>query len=196
MVKRKTILLGLLSVVSLGILGFVGWELYARWRLRELLGEQTMTILLGATRVEVFRVRPEGSVKSDDQEASKTMIGGHRITVSGGERDEEYARRLTTVILDKQTYRFHVHNPVFGIISTCAFRPGVGFRVFKGQEAVEILLCFNCNEMRILSKDAEGNVTHRAIGEFKPMRLVLLQLCKEGFPADSEIQELRDVRGS
>ena len=69
------------------------------------------------------------------------------------------------------------------------FDPGVGFRVWKDDQAVEILICFGCNNLYC------GPPTNRArenaaFGS-SPRRSYLVRLAKEAFPDDKAIQRLK-----
>ncbi len=78
--------------------------------------------------------------------------------------------------------------------SRLSARPGVGYRVWRGDEAVEVVLCFSCDELLVLSpKGADGSV-HRAAEDFDPARARLVALAKQEFPADQDIQSLNGQR--
>jgi hypothetical protein len=64
----------------------------------------------------------------------------------------------------------------------------VGFRAWKEEEAVDVLICFTCDNLYCgpPTDQAKENAGFRG----SPRRDDLLQLAKEAFPEDAEIQSL------
>jgi hypothetical protein len=149
-------------------------------RVKKHLGEKTIEILNGSTRVEVFRVAPARNAKADDKQ-----VGGHRITATGKERDQKFAARLAVVLQRDDT--------LFGTQARC-FVPGVAFRLWQDKEGVEVLICFTCENLRIIARDDRGKEIKNVSGAFGPDRAPLLKLVKEAFPDDKEIQAIREKR--
>jgi hypothetical protein len=143
---------------------------------KRFLGEETLATLRGATRMEAFRVSPEGKDAADDRE----RMGGYPILGRG--RVKVAPKALTAVLLDEKTYDF-------GSAKRCLFSPGVGYRVWKGKRAVDVLLCFSCNELRVVGPAADGSV-REATEDFDRVRERLVKLAKRSFPEDAEIQGL------
>lgn len=145
-------------------------------KVKKLFGEKAVAVLAGATKVEVFRVdsgKPGGKDKT---------VGGYRVTATGKDRDEKFAARLAGVVLDEESY-------VWGAAKGCVFQPGVAFRVWKGEESVEVVICFACDQVRVSAAGKDG-----VPAESDPGRAALVKLAKEALPDDKEIQKLTESR--
>ena len=148
---------------------------------KELLGEKALELLKGGTKVEVFRV------DSDKPEAGDKAVAGYRITAVGKDRDKEFAKAVWEVAKSDGTYDFTS-------AKGCIFRPGVAFRVWKGEESVVLVICFACDQMAIVTLDKDGKAVARAHAETDPGRPALLKLAKTALPDDKEIQKLKEKR--
>jgi hypothetical protein len=148
---------------------------------KELLGEKVVALLKGATKVEVFRV------DSDKPGATDKAVAGYRITAVGKDRDATFAKAVWEVATSKDTYEFNA-------AKGCIFRPGVAFRVWKGEESVAFVICFACDQMAIVTLDKDGKAVATAHAETDPGRAALLKLAKTAFPDDKEIQKLKEKR--
>jgi hypothetical protein len=151
---------------------------------QEFLGDKTIAILQGATRVETFRV------DADSSKPGANRVGGYAITATGKEQDKEFTAKLAGVLLDDGAY--------FGVQAQC-FDPGVAFRLWKNKESVEVVICFHCSNLKLGARDAKGKVFDETenlkVGGFGGAdgsygRLV--KLAKEAFPDDKDIQALKE----
>src|SRR5262249_20587950 len=106
-----------------------------------------------------------------------------RVIAQGPDQGAELAARLRSILADEATYsRSH----------KMCFWPGVAFRVHSGDEVVDVLVCFYCDNLycgppRDLAPNAE-NLSF----DGSPRRADLVRLAKEAFPDDKEIQALED----
>jgi hypothetical protein len=143
------------------------------------LDRRTRAILVGASKVEVFRLDGEG--RRTPKAEGETRLGGYKVKARGEDLGPDFASRLATVLFDEATYTETYAN---------CFWPGVGYRVWKGDEAAEVLICFRCDNLYWGPPSPEANVT----GSFRdsPSRVKLVRLAKEAFPDDKEIQGLKD----
>src|SRR5262249_278737 len=139
------------------------------------LGRQTVDILSGATKVEVFRIDGKGDRQPKPGEAA--MLG-NPVTARGKDQDEAFAKKLADVLLDDRTYTEEW--------AKC-FRPGVAFRVWRGSDSVKVLVCFQCDNF-YCGPPADRNATFHG----SPQRPRLVRLAKEAFPEDPEIQALAE----
>ena len=128
------------------------------------------------TRVEVFRVSSEQAGPSD---AAK--IGGYPILGTGKEQGPEFAARLSKVLRS---------DGVTPNRKKCGLQPGVAYRLWNGNKAVEVLVCFKCDVLWPHVVGEEGVPPHHEWKDFDPVRPELLALTKEAFPEDAEIQSL------
>ncbi|MBI1914333.1 MAG: hypothetical protein HYS12_06290 [Planctomycetes bacterium] len=146
------------------------------------LDRRTQDILANADRVEVFRI--DGLEKEPEEEPTATngpKIDGFPIISTRKDQGKEFARRLGEVLSDDQISK---EGPK-------CFWPGVAFRVRRGEDCIDVLLCFKCDNFYCgpATKDIP-----RETGSFGNGRLRsrLLQLAKEAFPDDKDIQALQD----
>lgn len=149
---------------------------------KERFDAQTRAVLVGATRVEVFRIDGEdGPHDRKPKTPGEGRIGGFRVTAQGKEQGKEFASRLADILCDDKTYTRN--------FASC-FWPGVAFRVRKGEEVVEVLICFTCGNLYVgpPTKVARENVSFNG----SPLRPRLVRLAKEAFPQDKEIQGLKE----
>src|SRR5262249_12994445 len=97
------------------------------------LGEKTIEILKGATKVEVFRIEGGGG-----PQAKADTIGPdrrqYRIVATGKEQGKEFAAKVREFLFDEGTT---IPSGVGG------FSQGdVAFRLWKDKESVAVVLCF------------------------------------------------------
>jgi hypothetical protein len=148
----------------------------------EALGEPTVGFLKGTTKVEAFRIKLDKA----DKEGVKT-VGGYPITATGKEQGKDFAGKLRDVLFADATYE--------GRSARC-FEPGVAFRARTDKkESVEVIICFHCSNLSVISYDANGKVVKKdAGGGFggTPSWTALVKLAKEAFPDDKEIQALKE----
>src|SRR5215207_3985473 len=120
--------LWLLPVLAvLAVIAFVGTEIWGG------VSRSATSILRHGDRVEVFRVSP----KRADQPGPDT-IGGYPILAVGKEQGPEFAARLGKVLRSWGVARSS---------KKCAVEPGVAFRVWRGDRALEVLVCFKCDDL-------------------------------------------------
>jgi hypothetical protein len=159
-------------------------------KMRDKLGNDTIDVLLGATRVEAFRVDKDPD-KAKGKPASET-IGGFLIIGKGSEQQVDFGRKLTTVVLKDDTF-FHTR-------SIQCYWPGVAFRLWKGDKSVEVVICFNCANLTVgmtgTPTYADRGPVRRPFGDStNAVRAALVGLAKEAFPNDPEIQGMKRPYG-
>jgi hypothetical protein len=148
-------------------------------KIKKRFGDQTVGLLIGADKVEVFRVSTDLPQKDD-----KTVVG-FRITATGPEQDAKFAAKLASVALNEKTYAWDT-------AKGCSFEPGVAFRVWKGEESVVIVICFQCDQVQITTLDKTGKAGKPVYGESDPGRAALVRLAKAALPDDKDIQALME----
>ena len=135
------------------------------------------SILKGVNRVEVFRVGSEELPEGSTEKA----LGGYPILAMGKEQGASFASRLSKVLRSE------------GVIDNeykCGLEPGVAFRLWNGDRAVEVLDCFKCNILWPYVVGPPDAATQHERKNFSRVRAELLALSKEAFPDDAEIQGL------
>lgn len=144
------------------------------------LDRRTADILRGATRVEVFRVS-SGELDEKPKPGDST-IGGYRVLSQGKDQDSDFAVKLANVLTDRKTYT--------NTWAAC-FNPGVAFRVWKGDSAVDIIICFHCSNF-YFGPSTDSRPSDNASFNRSPNRRLLVQLAKEAFPDDKDIQKISE----
>src|SRR4051812_3599035 len=78
------------------------------------------------------------------------MVDGYAVTARGKDQGPDFARRLAAILLDQRTY----HN-----VNAMCYWPGVAFRVYKGDDCVDVVICFFCHNFFL------GNPTDHSVME-------------------------------
>jgi hypothetical protein len=136
------------------------------------------SILRNGTRAEVFRVSPKYSPERTDG-----TIGGYPIIATGTELGPESISRLGNVLR-----RWGVSKSS----KKSTFEPGVAFRVWHEDKALDVLLSFDSDELWT-HVVGDPNTSEEML-DFAPVRAELLTLVKEAFPDNAKIQALPDKR--
>ena len=136
---------------------------------RTFLGPTAVSILEQPTKIEAWRIhaKPGGPEKSDPPKPVDLAI----------------ARDLAPVLLAESTYSF---NSAKG----CKFTPGMGVRVWRDAKAVDVIFCFSCNELKLVSPDPVAKGYYRT-EDFDNARQKLVAIAKRALPDDAEIQALK-----
>jgi hypothetical protein len=141
------------------------------------LDRRTRAIFAGANKVEVFRI--EYNEKPSPPETM--LIDGYPVIAKGQDQNEEFAAKLATLLEERNLYTNW--RPM-------CFMPGVVFRVWKGEKAVDVVICFKCNNF-YLGSPKDRVMENKWFGG-SPLRYRLVGLAKEAFPEDKDIQALKD----
>lgn len=136
------------------------------------------SILRDAKRAEVFRVGPEPVAN-----ATGGVIGGYPILATGKEQGANYAARLSKVLRSGGVTQNR---------KKCGLQPGVAYRLWNDDRAVEVLVCFKCDVLWPHVVGSSDKDTHYEWQDFDPVRGKLVALAKEAFPDDAEIQSLHE----
>jgi hypothetical protein len=71
----------------------------------------------------------------------------------------------------------------------CGFQPGVAFRFWKGDKAVDVLICFRCSELLVRPADSNGWGTGKLGFDRAAQRF--LSLAKRARPEDPNLKDLK-----
>ena len=140
-------------------------------------GDKVISIVDGATRVEVFRLK-------DHLLSNYYPLAKHKeaIDYAGKPQGKEFASRLSDVLLKPTTY---------GIQNWACFSPGVAFRLWRNKQSATVLICFHCNNLLLLDDAAKASDKKGYTqGISSEGRAALVQLVKEVLPDDAVIQSL------
>lgn len=145
----------------------------------------TRGVLAGATKVEAFRIDakngPETSPEDRRRVEGERRIGYWLITAQGRDQGKEFADKLAGILLDDKNYS--------DTFADC-FEPGVAFRVWKGQESVDVVICFHCDNI-YCGPPKPVEMENASLWD-SPARARLVRLAKEAFPDDKDIQALEE----
>ena len=133
------------------------------------LGWQRFEVLLEADRVESYRLGEE-----DHPEG----IGGRRVLSRGPNLTAGQVAALEALLIDPDSY-------VFSSVKRCDPTPQVALRHVRGDETVDVILCFDCD---IWEFDFQGRAS---IEDFDPVRPQLVELVKALFPQEPAVQKLQ-----
>ena len=131
--------------------------------------------LKNAERVEVFRVGPDPATPGAD------AIGGFPILATGPDQGPAFAAWLAEIMTG---------GGVTPNRKKCGLRPGVAFRVWHGGDALEVLVCFECDVLWPHPAGAPVEGMYAELRDFDPVRPELLALAREAFPDDALLREL------
>lgn len=127
----------------------------------------------------MFRV----SERVDPQ--ARNAIGGYPILATGPEQGVDFAARLAKVLRSRGVTP---NRKKWGL------EPGVAFRLWSGDRAMEVLVCFKCDVLWPYVVGEISDTPHYEWRDFDPVRAELLALSKEAFPTDPVIQGLTAQR--
>lgn len=140
-------------------------------------GEDALSVVLAPEDVQAFRI--ESPSVSNDEEAAATEIGGYPVTAGPIDVDDSAAKELAVMLRNPGTYDWPS-------AKGCTFEPGVAVRFTGPSGTIDVLLCFSCDELKILRNG-------RIVGgeDFDNARPRLLAIVKRLFPDDAAIQSLQ-----
>ena len=132
-------------------------------------------------RVESLEVRD--LIEATDRDVTPTVSnlpGRFAIKPGAIPVDAALGTRLSRIVLDPASYD--------AFYKPCIFQPAVAFRFWKGQKAVDLLVCFHCTDLAFQVVGAPAAIGGKL--SFGPMRARLLALVKEARPADKRLKDL------
>src|SRR4051812_30300972 len=131
-------------------------------RVREFLGAPAVAVLNNPVKVETFRVSSKFQKDGPTTRAGK-QIDGYPLLATGKEMDGAFGHRLAAVFFNEKTYDF-------ASAKGCLFDPGVIFRVWNGQQYLDLILCFQCNEFKFRLTDESGKEVRQGGEDFDRSR--------------------------
>jgi hypothetical protein len=139
-------------------------------RAKTFLGPTAVTVLEQPTRIEAWRIHAQP--------------GRPLTTQPAKDLDLAVARQLATILQDPATYNFDS-------AKGCIFQPGLGIRLWRDQQSFDVIVCFSCSELKIVSLDPTTKQRPYTTEDFDNARPALVALAKKAFPTDPEIQSLK-----
>jgi hypothetical protein len=139
-------------------------------------------VLVGATKVEVYRIDGGTTERMAKRVGpGEPNIDGYAIIDRGKDQTAEFVAALDGVLLDKRTYTEHFVK---------CYNPGVVFRFCKGDDRVDVVICFHCGNFYIGPPVTGEQVLENAAFHGSPNRARLVRLAKQALPDDKDIQAL------
>ncbi|HEY4392569.1 MAG TPA: hypothetical protein VGP64_00830 [Polyangia bacterium] len=168
------------------------------------LGPQTVALLQAPDRIEAFAVRPwssgypppghENDPPPKLPPGTPVDIGGHPVYAVGRRLTVDFARRLTAVVLDDGTYS--ARQPPFDdfVMKSCMFDPGVGYRIWSGARAVDVLFCFRCDQMVLRPVPNPRKEFPWMGADVDNAHTAFVALAKEALPGVPAVQAVSEIR--
>lgn len=135
-------------------------------------GSDGVQLVRQATSVRAYRVV---GTSEFHKSLDKYEMQGEPAEVSASQ-----AKALQDLLLDHDSYKWNV-------AKSCLPIYGVRAQFLKGDQAVDVLFCFECNVLAVFR-----NGRFVAGEDFDPIRGPLLEIVKPLFPDDEAIQELEE----
>jgi hypothetical protein len=162
-------------LLALAFLAGTAFAQTAEKSLAEIASDRMPTI---AQRTMITATPPEQRI------SGVTYIDDYEVIGKSVELSKEQSAQLAALL--KNSASFADDGP-----KKCGFRPGVAFRLGSGDDAIDLLVCFSCNEVAAVP---HGRSAVMAVGFPQATRDVLLPLAKALFADDEAIQALPKVR--
>lgn len=145
-------------------------------------------IFKNSDKVEALRLFSVGSEKPMGQVADYVpFFARHKV------ENQRFAARLGAIVLNAKSYALPGQS-----ITQCYIEPAVAFRVWKGKQFTDTVICFKCDQLAVLEHN--DSAPKRSIGSLLQGRFnvagdfivhsQLLALTKEAFRDDSAVQSL------
>jgi len=127
-----------------------------------------------ASGAPVFVVRVENKPSKDRTQG----IDGYAVLSRPRPLSPDQTRRLQDLF--REDKRFDAHHAA----SACGFFPGFAFRVGRDGEKGNVLICFDCNEIKVVDfgKDSYESSCHA--------RRALIDLLRSAMPDDAQLAQL------
>lgn len=144
------------------------------------LDARTIAVLSAPTKVEAFRLDwQDGPTWQTPKLPGQQRLNGYLVTKQGADPGLDFAGRLRDIVFD---------DSAFGEKLAICYDPGVAFRVWKDDQAVDVVICYLCHNAYIGPPSDAGKencgISHRRWRD-------LVELAKQAFPNDADIQELK-----
>jgi hypothetical protein len=171
-------------------------------QLSALVGEPTLRILSRADRVETFRIEKnlhldelfEGRDDKSQEEVDRIVaerrkkfpeIEGYDLVKAGPVQNNDFARRLLNGLASEGASL---------VWTDCGFSPVVLFRAWADKESTNLLVCFGCYQIAVLTRDTNGKTVAADFSSFHMFpkgESVFRKLGLESFPNDPVLLSVR-----
>jgi len=164
------------------------------------LGRTTAQVLESGDRVEVFVVSPTpvGARGSADANTGQPLPPGTPATIQrypvrrvGPGQGRAFAQQIARLVLDERSYEPRMYPFGRSIMKSCVFSPAVAFRLWARTRAVDVLVCFQCDEIAVAYVGGKREMT---AGDIDPARAAFVRLVKAVLGDDPEMAKLSEAR--
>jgi hypothetical protein len=146
-------------------------------------GDAVVAILKGATRVEIVRLEP---VVVELIDPLQPNFGGYAVRAVGKEQGEIAAVALGKVLLEEA--RLPLAKPVN------FFTPWIGFRLWKGNEIVEVLVDPQTHNLQVIGYDVNGKILEQTLNVAHPATInALVKHAQKAFPDDRVLRQIKEI---
>jgi hypothetical protein len=142
--------------------------------IRRIYGSYGVWVLQAPDQVEAFRLKDVENGIQLIEKVSNYQVSSGPIALSA-----EQAKQISRLLLRPSSYPNYV--------KTCGFDPGVRLDFHRGDEIVQVLFCFACDDLAVYRDD---DLIHGAA--FDPARGEVVRVIKPLFPDDEVIQSLSE----
>ncbi len=137
-------------------------------------GDKGLEILSHPDRIEAFRLEPIDE-PTDVLPVNYPVMTGP-VTVPG-----ELSIALTSALASEESYDWDKPRD-------CMPSYGLRLSFYRGRDRVDVLLCMNCETLLVIRNGEECGM-----GQFNPIRAIMVDAVKSLFPNDQVIQSLSSV---
>ncbi len=146
-------------------------------------GDAVVAILKGAKRVEIACLDPVLMIRTPVAPAFQH----YPVRAFGKEQGEAYAVALGKVVLEEAN--LPQFQPVVNF-----FEPGIGFRLWKDKEKVEVLLDLRSRNLQVIGYDADGKIIKQIFSSAHAATYnALLKRAQEAFPDDGALRQIKEI---
>jgi hypothetical protein len=154
-------------------------------QVKENLGDSVQQLLVGSTRVLVWRVSDTGGLRPDP---AKAIGSDFQREAAGKELSADEVKTLKGLLYDDKSYRFSQD------VARCNFVPHLSFQV-QGPDAsvstLDALVSFKCDQLLFFIGKPGGRWLPGGTFDVKPMHKKLVELAKVALPTDAATQNLK-----
>lgn len=156
------------------------------------LDAKTQAILVGADRVETFRLvdddEDEDDVGAPVPVSPARSVDHHQVLRLGPTQEGVFAATLRAALA--KTPSPLGKNGLMSETPSC-FEPGFAFRVWKGQASVDMCVCFHCGGVQIVTQDPRRKFSQDMMTPLGSSRPVWLALSRQAFPQEAALAALK-----
>jgi len=145
---------------------------------------QSMQAFSNAPSTVVFRIDP-GSDGFPMPRYDEGIFAGYSVVASPEVLDSRELSALVELLANRKSFLSEEGG------KACTFSPSIGLRMTRRDDQLDLLLHFECQQMRILL-----NGEFRAMVDFDPSYLLLLSITQRSLPAEAETQQPGQGNGS